>query len=106
MYPASDPPDAGSSQGIGGGIAVYGPENLADMDKPGNGSNANTRSPGQEKTQLLVPNSRREMVFQGAHFNPMASHLGNGKTLERIMARFYWPGICTDGVRPARSASW
>ena len=44
-------------------------------------------------TQLLVPRSRREMVFQGAHYNPMAGHLGYDKTLNRIMARFYWPGI-------------
>ena len=44
-------------------------------------------------TQLLVPRSRREMVFQAAHYNPMAGHLGYEKTLNRIMARFYWPGI-------------
>ena len=48
---------------------------------------------GVETTQLLVPKSRREMVFQAAHFNPMAGHLGYDKTLSRIMARFYWPGI-------------
>ena len=44
-------------------------------------------------TQLLVPRSRREMVFQAAHYNPMAGHLGYDKTLNWIMARFYWPGI-------------
>ena len=44
-------------------------------------------------TQLLVPRSRREMVFQAAHYNPMAGYLGYDKTLNRIMARFYWPGI-------------
>ena len=44
-------------------------------------------------TQLLVPRSRREMVFQAAHYNPIAGHLGYEKTLNRIMARFYWPGI-------------
>ena len=44
-------------------------------------------------TQLLVPRSRREMIFQAAHYNPMAGHLGYDKTLNRIMARFYWPGI-------------
>ena len=48
---------------------------------------------GVETTQLLVPKSRREMVFQAAHFNTMAGHLGYDKTLSRIMARFYWPGI-------------
>ena len=33
------------------------------------------------------------MVFQAAHYSPMAGHLGYDKTLNRIMARFYWPGI-------------
>ncbi|XP_059210478.1 uncharacterized protein LOC131989303 [Centropristis striata] len=47
-------------------------------------------------TQLLVPKSRREMVFQAAHFNPMAGHMGYEKTLNRVMARFYWPGIRAD----------
>ncbi|XP_062415775.1 uncharacterized protein LOC134107852 [Pungitius pungitius] len=54
---------------------------------------------GQENTQLLVPKSRREMIFQAAHYNPMAGHMGYGKTLDRIMARFYWPGIRADARR-------
>ncbi|XP_069381335.1 uncharacterized protein [Paralichthys olivaceus] len=29
---------------------------------------------GEEITQLLVPKSRREMVFQAAHYNPMSGH--------------------------------
>ncbi len=44
-------------------------------------------------TQLLVPRSRREMLFQAAHCTPMAGHLGEAKTRERLMARFFWPGI-------------
>ncbi|XP_061764264.1 uncharacterized protein LOC133557636 [Nerophis ophidion] len=48
---------------------------------------------GEELTQLLVPKRRREMIFQAAHFNPMAGHMGYNKTLNRVMARFYWPGI-------------
>ncbi|XP_077104493.1 uncharacterized protein LOC143757323 [Siphateles boraxobius] len=47
----------------------------------------------QDTTQLLVPKSRREMLFQAAHFNPMAGHLGQTATLNRLMARFFWPGI-------------
>lgn len=46
--------------------------------------------------QLLVPQGRREMIFQVAHYNPMAGHMGYEKTLERITARFYWPGIHAD----------
>ncbi len=44
-------------------------------------------------TQLLVHRSRREMIFQAAHCTPMAGHLGEAKTHERLMARFFWPGI-------------
>ncbi|CAM4612755.1 unnamed protein product [Leuciscus chuanchicus] len=47
----------------------------------------------QDTTQLLIPKSRREMLFQAAHCNPMAGHLGQTATLNRLMARFFWPGI-------------
>ncbi len=47
----------------------------------------------QDTTQLLVPKSCREMLFQAAHYNPMAGHLGQATTLIRLMARFFWPGI-------------
>ncbi len=38
-------------------------------------------------TQLLVPRSCREMLFQAAHCTPMAGHLGEAKTHEHLMAR-------------------
>ncbi len=47
----------------------------------------------QDTTQLLVPKSRREMLFQAAHCNPMAGHLGQAATLNCLMIRFFWPGI-------------
>ncbi len=46
----------------------------------------------QDTTQLLVPKSRREMLFQAAHCNPMAGHLGQAATLNRLMARFFLAG--------------
>ncbi|XP_056627068.1 retrovirus-related Pol polyprotein from transposon 412 isoform X1 [Triplophysa dalaica] len=46
-----------------------------------------------DTTQLVVPQSRREMLFQTAHRNSMAGHLGQIATLNRFMARFFWPGI-------------
>ncbi|XP_057183752.1 uncharacterized protein LOC130550329 [Triplophysa rosa] len=52
----------------------------------------------EDVTQLLVPKSRREMLFQAAHSNPMAGHLGQTNTINRLMARFFWPGI-HDNVR-------
>ncbi len=39
----------------------------------------------QDTTQLLVPKSRREMLFQAPHCNPMAGHLGQAATLNRLM---------------------
>ena len=53
---------------------------------------------GELNTQLLVPKSRWEMVFEATHHNPMSGHLvlGYDKSLHRIMARFYWPGIRAD----------
>ncbi len=47
----------------------------------------------EDTTHLLVPKSRREMLFQVAHCNPMAGHLGQTTTLNRLMTRFFWPGI-------------
>ncbi len=42
----------------------------------------------QDTTQLLVPKSRREMLFQAAHCNPMAGylgfHLGHGQVRPQI----------------------
>lgn len=31
-----------------------------------------------------------------AHSRPMAGHLGKRKTQQRVMQRFYWPGVRTD----------
>ena len=60
-------------------------------------------------TQLVVPKSRREIVFQAAHYNPMAGHMGCEKTLNRVMARFYWPAFgqtYAAGVRLVPNANW
>ncbi|XP_051815566.1 uncharacterized protein LOC110961245 isoform X1 [Acanthochromis polyacanthus] len=39
-------------------------------------------------TQLAVSKCCRETVFEAAHYNPMAGHMGYEKSLDRIMARF------------------
>lgn len=46
----------------------------------------------EELAQLLVPKSYRELLFHTAHHSPMVGHLGQDKTLNRLMANFYWPG--------------
>lgn len=53
----------------------------------------------QDTTQLLITKSRCEMLFQVAHSHPMARHLGQVATLNRLMARFFWPGIRGDVSR-------
>lgn len=50
-------------------------------------------------TQLLVPKCRQELLFQAAHHNPMTGHLSQDKTVGRLVARFYWPGIRGDVLR-------
>lgn len=52
-----------------------------------------SRETQTEVLQLLVPENRRDELFQAAHGNPMAGHLGFAKTLDRMMACFYWLGI-------------
>jgi len=37
---------------------------------------------GQENTKLPVPNRHREIIYQMAHYNPMAVHMGCDKTLD------------------------
>ncbi len=44
----------------------------------------------QDTTQLLVPKSRREMLFQAAHCNPMAGHLG--QVIEPFNGPFFLAG--------------
>ena len=58
--------------------------------KPGNSDT----STGVE--QLVLPTTCRQPVMQLAHDIPMAGHLGRRKTAERILQRFYWPGIYRD----------
>ncbi len=63
----------------------------------------------QDTTQLLVPKSHWEMLFQVAHCNPMAGHLGKAATLNRLMTRFFsgraFTRMYTGGVRLVVNAS-
>ncbi|XP_063075477.1 uncharacterized protein LOC134465637 [Engraulis encrasicolus] len=43
--------------------------------------------------QLLVPQPYRATVLNLAHSHPLGAHLGMEKTKERILQRFYWPGV-------------
>ena len=43
--------------------------------------------------QLILPQQCRSLVLRIAHDVPMAGHLGITKTKDRILQRYYWPGI-------------
>ncbi|KAG8538400.1 hypothetical protein GDO81_022717, partial [Engystomops pustulosus] len=48
---------------------------------------------GETREQLMVPQPYRQMVLDLAHKHVMGGHLGTTKTLERILQRFYLPGV-------------
>ncbi|KAL1248867.1 hypothetical protein QQF64_022185 [Cirrhinus molitorella] len=51
---------------------------------------------GEEKTLLVVPREKTEIVMELAHAHPMAGHLGVQNTIQRIRDRFHWPGLEAD----------
>ena len=46
--------------------------------------------------QLVLPTPCRQTVLELAHDIPMAGHLGRKKTVDRVLQRFYWPGVFRD----------
>ncbi|KAL1263646.1 hypothetical protein QQF64_006385 [Cirrhinus molitorella] len=54
---------------------------------------------GEEKTLLVVPREKTEIVMELAHAHPMAGHLGVQNTIQRIRDRFHWPGFEADVKR-------
>ena len=54
---------------------------------------------GDENTtiqQLVLPEPCCSVVMSLAHHIPMAGHMGQWKTVERILQRFYWPTVFED----------
>ena len=46
--------------------------------------------------RLVVPEGvRRQLLFEH-HNSPTGGHLGRGKTYERMLTRYWWPGMYTD----------
>ena len=46
--------------------------------------------------QLVLPRKCRSIVLRLAHDVPMAGHLGVTKTKDRVLQRYYWPGVFKD----------
>ena len=53
--------------------------------------------------QLVVPEGFREKVMRLAHETLMSDHSGTKKTLDSVVAEFFWPGICGDVARFCKS---
>ena len=49
-------------------------------------------STGQSFLQQVVPTILRPKILESIHSSTTAAHLGVTKTLEKLRARFYWPG--------------
>ena len=59
---------------------------------------------GVEK-QLILPKRCRRTVLKLAHEIPIAGHLGNEKTRQHLLRRFYWPGVFNEVEEFCRSCS-
>ena len=51
---------------------------------------------GRATSQLVVPSKFPERVMAVGHEALMSGYLGKGKTADRIMSSFYWPGAMAD----------
>lgn len=47
----------------------------------------------EETACLVVPEHERESVLKEYHDAPTAGHLGVERTLDRVKAKYYWPGM-------------
>ena len=60
---------------------------------------------GKATSQLVVPSSLTDKVMTLAHESLMAGHLGIRKTIDRVVAEFFWPGVCSDVTRFCKSCN-
>ena len=56
----------------------------------------NRKLKGEIVEQLVLPEACRDPMLHMAHAIPMAGHLGRKKTTERVLQRFFWPGVSKD----------
>eukprot|EP00731_Ephydatia_muelleri_P014418 Em0008g138a len=56
----------------------------------------NRKLKGEIVEQLVLPEACRDPVLHMAHAIPMAGHVGRKKTTERVLQRFFWPGVSKD----------
>ena len=51
------------------------------------------RRPGEKGSVILLPRTYHETVLKMLHDDETAGHLGATRTLEKAVARFFWPGM-------------
>ena len=51
---------------------------------------------GKTDARILLPRVYRVGIMQKLHDDPMSGHLGFERTKDRILERFFWPGIESD----------
>ncbi|GFQ69197.1 retrovirus-related Pol polyprotein from transposon 412 [Trichonephila clavata] len=51
---------------------------------------------GEDVKQVVLPTCKREEVMKVAHEIPLAGHLGESKTKQRIKYSFFWPKLKQD----------
>ena len=56
------------------------------------------RTKRDNKPRLFVPEVMQATVMDLIHSSPLAGHLGNAKTTEKVKRHFYWPGMDADIV--------
>jgi len=52
--------------------------------------------------KMCVPKALRETVLRENHDSPAAGHVGSRKTIARLAARYYWPGMHRDARAQVR----
>ena len=62
------------------------------------------RGEEREIEQLILPKRCRRTVLKLAHEIPIAGHLGSEKTRQRLLRRFYWPGVFNEVEEFCRSS--
>ena len=56
-----------------------------------------------EQFRILVPESLREDVLKWSHEHPTSGHMCAQKTVDRLLGRFSWPGMCHQAKMFCRS---
>ena len=57
------------------------------------------RNKQRTRNVILAPDAMRNKILQAAHSSWVAGHTGVDKTLSRVQANFWWPGVTADVER-------